>query len=602
VSLAVSNRALNVSGTIKTAASIALAITIQALTPAARFLGPVAIAIANRAVNASESVKTAVSRSFAVLAQALAPKASFLTKSIAAISAQALNAAGAIKTTATIIYAATSPLVAVTARFIGKASASIAAKAFTPASRFIGHASAAISTQALTLLTAIKTSVTATYTILSRAFAVASRLIPTAQLAATLTKLVAAATASTSMTKQVVFLVVSQAATTVQTIKLGAISTYAITAKAFTSAARFLAKASVTITARALGATARFIGKATASIAAIALLAAAPVKTAATLAYAIIGRAVTPAARFVSKPLLVILSPAVAASFISLFRVSRNVAFATISQAINVIAAVKVRISAAGAILNQALTPSARLIARIAASISTSRLASLGVLVRKPIIAVTIIGLAINSTTKALVATAVSVTHQTVTVLANLAGKLPAQVTMQLTALGLSGIGPFIAQGAMTLMAPVVTTIQAIRQFAQSVLSALQTTIASLLGYRAPVFAMLGERTGFNRYFTVTLADNGKVLGFPLSPVNRGYNDFTGVVATLCLRDQNHNLTTRPLTWNTITQQWEYSVVPGDFAIGRWHAAVALMFPGPVGPVYSSEVVFDVVAADAAAA
>ena len=100
-------------------------------------------------------------------------------------------------------------------------------------------------------------------------------------------------------------------------------------------------------------------------------------------------------------------------------------------------------------------------------------------------------------------------------------------------------------------------------------------------------------------YYTITSADNGKVLGFPLlSSINDNANSFTGATATLCLRDQNGILYTRALVWNAVTIEWEYSVVAGEFAIGRWHGMVAVIFPGPVGPVYSSEFIFDVVAAD----
>jgi hypothetical protein len=99
-------------------------------------------------------------------------------------------------------------------------------------------------------------------------------------------------------------------------------------------------------------------------------------------------------------------------------------------------------------------------------------------------------------------------------------------------------------------------------------------------------------------YYTITTADNGKVLGFPLLQSNGNSNNFAGASATLQLRDQNGILYTRTLVWNPVTIEWEYSVVAGDFAAGRWYAMVAVTFPGPVGPIYSNEVIFDVVAAD----
>ena len=99
-------------------------------------------------------------------------------------------------------------------------------------------------------------------------------------------------------------------------------------------------------------------------------------------------------------------------------------------------------------------------------------------------------------------------------------------------------------------------------------------------------------------YYTITSADNGKVLGFPLLQQSGNANTFTGATATLCLRDQNGVFYTRPLVWNPVTIEWEYSVIAGEFEIGRWHGMVAVIFPGPVGPVDSSEFIFDVVAAD----
>jgi hypothetical protein len=99
-------------------------------------------------------------------------------------------------------------------------------------------------------------------------------------------------------------------------------------------------------------------------------------------------------------------------------------------------------------------------------------------------------------------------------------------------------------------------------------------------------------------YYTITTADNGKVLGFPLPTSTGGTNNFSGASATLNVRDQNGNLYTRSLVWNPTTVEWEYSVNAGEFAAGRYWGMVAVTFPGPVGPVYSSEVIFDVIAAD----
>ncbi len=99
-------------------------------------------------------------------------------------------------------------------------------------------------------------------------------------------------------------------------------------------------------------------------------------------------------------------------------------------------------------------------------------------------------------------------------------------------------------------------------------------------------------------YYTITTADNGKVLGFPLLQSNGNSNSFTGATAALKLRDQNGILYTRTLVWNAVTIEWEYSVVAGEFAAGRWWVMVAVTFPGPVGPIYSTEAVFDVIAAD----
>jgi hypothetical protein len=110
-------------------------------------------------------------------------------------------------------------------------------------------------------------------------------------------------------------------------------------------------------------------------------------------------------------------------------------------------------------------------------------------------------------------------------------------------------------------------------------------------------------------YYSFTTADNGKVLGFPLlQSVNGNPNNFTGAAATLNLRDQNGVLYMHTLVWNAATTEWEYAVVAGEFPAGRYWAMVAVTFPGQtggsaagtgsVGPIYSSEVIFDVVAAD----
>jgi hypothetical protein len=99
-------------------------------------------------------------------------------------------------------------------------------------------------------------------------------------------------------------------------------------------------------------------------------------------------------------------------------------------------------------------------------------------------------------------------------------------------------------------------------------------------------------------YYTITTADNGKVLGFPLLKSDGTSNNFASCSATLCLRDQNGNLYTRSMVWNALTLEWEYSVVAGEFAAGRWWVMVAVTFPGPIGPIYSSESIFDVIAAD----
>ena len=98
--------------------------------------------------------------------------------------------------------------------------------------------------------------------------------------------------------------------------------------------------------------------------------------------------------------------------------------------------------------------------------------------------------------------------------------------------------------------------------------------------------------------YQFTTGDVGKVLGFPLLQSDGTANDFTGASAQLMVRDQNGNLeASRPMTWNTVTNEWEYSVQPNDFAAGRYWAMVAVTFALGV-TVYSTEVVFDVIAAD----
>jgi hypothetical protein len=99
-------------------------------------------------------------------------------------------------------------------------------------------------------------------------------------------------------------------------------------------------------------------------------------------------------------------------------------------------------------------------------------------------------------------------------------------------------------------------------------------------------------------YYTITTADNGKVLGFPLPQTSGNSNNFTGATATLQLRDQNGNLSTRSLVWNPTTTEWEHAVVAGEFSAGRYWGMVAVVFAGNVGPIYSSEFIFDVVAVD----
>lgn len=101
------------------------------------------------------------------------------------------------------------------------------------------------------------------------------------------------------------------------------------------------------------------------------------------------------------------------------------------------------------------------------------------------------------------------------------------------------------------------------------------------------------------RYYSITTADNGKVLGFPLPTTIAGTtNSFTGASAQLQLRDGSGRLYVRALVWNPTTNQWEYAVVAGEFPVGRMFCMVAVTFPNSVGPILSSEVYFDVISAD----
>lgn len=97
--------------------------------------------------------------------------------------------------------------------------------------------------------------------------------------------------------------------------------------------------------------------------------------------------------------------------------------------------------------------------------------------------------------------------------------------------------------------------------------------------------------------YTFTTADNGRVLAFPLRHADGTPNDFTNSTALLRIRDQGNILSVRALTWNTVTMQWEYAITAGEFPAGRYWAEVAVMF-GSVGPIYSSEVIWDVVSPD----
>jgi hypothetical protein len=95
-----------------------------------------------------------------------------------------------------------------------------------------------------------------------------------------------------------------------------------------------------------------------------------------------------------------------------------------------------------------------------------------------------------------------------------------------------------------------------------------------------------------------TTADIGKILGFPLLQHDGTANTFTGATAKLMVRDQNGSLQAgRPMSWNASTNQWEYSVQLNDFSAGRYWGMVAVAFSADV-TIYSTEVVFDVTAAD----
>lgn len=101
-----------------------------------------------------------------------------------------------------------------------------------------------------------------------------------------------------------------------------------------------------------------------------------------------------------------------------------------------------------------------------------------------------------------------------------------------------------------------------------------------------------------NNYYAFTTGDVGKVFGFPLPQADGTANEWTGATANLMVRDQTGNLeSARPMVFNTATSEWEYSVRAGEFAAGRYWAMVAVTFPGNV-TVYSTEVIFDVQAAD----
>jgi hypothetical protein len=99
-------------------------------------------------------------------------------------------------------------------------------------------------------------------------------------------------------------------------------------------------------------------------------------------------------------------------------------------------------------------------------------------------------------------------------------------------------------------------------------------------------------------YYSFTTSDAGKLLGFPLFQSNGDANNWTGATASLMVRDQFGNVqTARPMTFNVADNEWEYSVKAGEFTAARYWAMVAVTFPGGV-VVYSTEVYFDVIAAD----
>ncbi len=98
--------------------------------------------------------------------------------------------------------------------------------------------------------------------------------------------------------------------------------------------------------------------------------------------------------------------------------------------------------------------------------------------------------------------------------------------------------------------------------------------------------------------YQLTTGDAGKILAFPLLQADGSPNDFTGATANLMVRDQSGMMQPgRAMVWNSITNEWEYSVRSGEFTEGRYWAMVAVSFPGNV-VIYSSEVVFDVVSVD----
>ena len=89
-----------------------------------------------------------------------------------------------------------------------------------------------------------------------------------------------------------------------------------------------------------------------------------------------------------------------------------------------------------------------------------------------------------------------------------------------------------------------------------------------------------------------------KVLAFPLLQSDGNPNDFTGATGQLLLRYQDGTKIVRALTWSSAMQEWEYAVVGSEFAVGRWWAEAAISWPGDTQPTMSTEVIFDVTAAD----